>query len=241
MYSYEGIFQNKKKVLFVTAHPDDVDFYFAGTICRLAQDNKEVLVLLTTNGGRGSGGRLVEEIELGNQRIEEEKNALKVLGLPEDSLLSLNYLDGEVENNLEVVGKIARILRQFTPDIVCTHEPKSYYHSSNRKGFFYVNHRDHRHTGLSVLDAVYPFARDKSFFKEHMEEGINPHTLQEVLFTGDEMVNTKIDISKVLEQKKNALLCHQSQFDKESVEEIMEMFKEDDGFYETANYIRLAW
>lgn len=243
MYSYEDIFSNKKRVLFVTAHPDDVDAYFGGLLAKLNQDNKETFVLVITGGARGSREKEIAEEELQAIRIEEQKEALKILGAKDGNFESLCYLDGEVENNMELIGKIAKYIRKFKPDIVCTHEPFGYYHRFEMKGqtYFSVNHRDHRNTGLSTLDAVYPFSRDRSFFPEHLAELLEPYTIMEVFLSGDGATNTKIDISQVVEEKKKALLCHKSQFEEGSIDEMMEYFKEGDKYIENGNYLKLAW
>lgn len=238
MYSYQDIFGDKNKILFVTAHPDDVDVFFGGTLCKLNQDKKKTFVLVVTNGGRGSKGVDISEEELAKQRLNEERSALKILGVKKDNFATLNYLDGEVENNMKLIGEIAEVIRRFNPQIVCTHEPHEHYFKRN--DVYRVNHRDHRHTGLAVLDAVYPFSRDRSFFKEHLKRGLSPYTVHEILFGGSSEVNAKIDISKVIEKKKAALLSHKSQFSQEVVERIIGFFQEDGHYFESGNYIKLA-
>ena len=96
-------------------------------------------------------------------------------------------------------------------------------------------------TGRSTLDAVYPFSRDTSFFKDQITSGGSPCIVSEVMFTFDREVNTKIDITDVAERKVKGMLCHKSQFDKEKVDSIMEMFKEGRKYFERGNYIKLAW
>ena len=63
MYSYQDIFIDKEKILYVTAHPDDVDVFFGGTLCKLNQDKKETFVLVVTNGGRGSKNVDISELK----------------------------------------------------------------------------------------------------------------------------------------------------------------------------------
>lgn len=241
MYSYKDIFSNKKKVLFVTAHPDDIDVFFGGILCRLNKDKKKTFVLVVTSGGRGSQDKKISEMKLAELRKEEQIKSLRYLGLNQKDFFSLEYLDGQVENSMRLIGKISRVIRRFKPEIVCTHEPHGFYHSLPNSGKHYVNHRDHRNTGLSVLDAVYPFSRDLSFFRDHQKQGMSPHKVFEILFTGAFQVNTKINVTEVVGKKRAALLSHKSQFDKKKVEEILEGFKEKDRYFEAGNYIKLAW
>ncbi|MBU0570229.1 PIG-L family deacetylase [Patescibacteria group bacterium] len=245
MYSYEDIFTKKKRVLFVVAHPDDVDVFFGGTLARLKNDGKEAFVLIITNGGMGSGDRKISVSELAKNRKQEQTNALKNLGLSNDHFTSLNYLDGEVEDSMKLIGEISEVIRKFRPEIVCTHEPHGYYFTRKSldkklKGSF-INHRDHRNTGLATLDAVYPFSRDRSFFKNQLKNGLEPHSVFEIFLTENLDVNTRIDITDVIESKKKALLCHKSQFSEKIVEEIIGRRKVGKKYFERGNYIKLAW
>ncbi len=237
MHSYEDIFKNKKKILFVTAHPDDVDVMWGGTIAKLRQDKKEVFVVVVTNGARGSRDNVISESDLAKERIKEQTNALAELGVPKENFTTLNYKDGEAENNMELIGKIAYYIRKWKPEIVATQDPQSLYMKVNGDRT-YVNHKDHRVTGLATLDAVYPFSRDLSFFPEHAKEGVTPHTVLEIIFMGEG--NLKIDITDVIEKKKKALIAHKSQFDAKSVPGILEHWKKDGKYFETGLYLNLG-
>lgn len=222
MYSYQDIFSDKKKALFVMAHPDDVDVFFGGTICKLREENKEVFVVVMTNGCRGSRENNISEEELARERFNEQKQALSCYEVPESHFSTLNYKDGEAENNMELIGKIAYHIRKFKPDIVCTHNPNGFFSKSFTEDYYHVNHKDHRVCGLSAMDAVYPFSRDRSFFPEHANDNLEPHTVKALLFTGTQNeTNTEIDISEFIEKKENGLREHKSQFDNETIERIM--------------------
>jgi len=238
MFTYTDIFKDKSKALFVTAHPDDVDVFFGGLIGLLNRDHKECFVLVTTNGARGSKNNVISEAELAGIRLNEEKTALSFLGQDPSKVVSLNYLDGEIDSNYELIGRISAVIRQFQPDIVCTHEPNSQYFTYRNSEFAYINHRDHRATGCATLDAVYPFCRDKSFFPE---QNLEPWEVKSVLLTGEAKVNTKIDITSVIDLKRQALLAHQSQFDKNTIESILRSDSKKTTFYETANYLQIPW
>lgn len=237
MLSYSDIFKNKKRVLFVTAHPDDVDVMFAGTIAKLRENKIEVFVVVVTNGARGSRNNKISESKLAKERIIEQTNALKAVGVDKNNFVTLNYKDGEAENNMVLIGKISYYIRKFKPDLVATHDPQNVYNSEGSSG--HINHKDHRVTGISTLDAVYPFSRDLSFFPEHSKKGIMPHTVKEVLLMGDK--NVQIDITSVIEKKKKALLSHKSQFNPKGVEEMLKWRKTGNKYFEKGNYFKLNW
>jgi N,N'-diacetylchitobiose non-reducing end deacetylase len=137
MFTYTHIFDSKKSVLFVTAHPDDCLVYFAGLINQLRKDKKEVYVVVVTNGARGSKETIITEEALANLRLKEEATALEFLSVPKEHLFCLNYKDGEVESDMKLIGEISYFIRKYKIDIVCSHEPALIYASTyNNDGFF---------------------------------------------------------------------------------------------------------
>lgn len=241
MYSYEDIFKSKNKILFVVAHPDDIDVFYGGTLARLVKDGKEVFVLVMTNGAFGSKDREISVADLGALRMKEQAEALAVLGLVSDHLRFLNHRDGEVQDQMEIIAEVAGVIREFKPDIVCSHDPADFYLPSLEEGLSFINHRDHRYTGQAVLNAVYPFSRDRSFFPEQIQKGAELHTVYELVLSAGQPKNALFDITAVIEQKREALLCHQSQFDAKVVEEILGRRQIDGKYYEPGNYLKLAW
>lgn len=242
MFTYDEIFNSKKNIFIVTAHPDDSVVFYGALIHKLITDKKNVFVLNVTNGCRGSGEAMITEEDLGRQRVAEELSALKSLGIKTENYVCLNYKDGEVESNYQLIGEISKYIRQFKVDIVCTHEPTGQYHSDYGDRGYFVQHRDHRKVGEAVIDAVYPFSRDKSFFPEHSKDGIGPHTVMEIILTDEIKSNFEIDYTADLEIKKNALLMHKSQFkNEESAQEIVDAVKFDGKYLEKYLYINLLW
>lgn len=223
------------------AHPDDVDVFYSALINKLVKDKKNVYVLVLTNGARGSRENIISEEKLAGIRINEEKEALRYLGVPEENFICLNYKDGEFESNYEIIGKISNYIRKFKADIVCTHQPSVIYAETYKKGGYFVNHRDHRKTGEATIDAVYPFSRDKSFFTEHYSEGIDPHSVFDLIVTDENGSNFEIDFTNEIEIKKGALIKHRSQFDNDTVREIVEFLKTGNKYLEKYFYIKLLW
>jgi LmbE family N-acetylglucosaminyl deacetylase len=241
MFTYNDIFSNKQRVLFVTAHPDDVLVFFAALIHQLRQDQKEVFVLLVTNGARGSRDNAVSEAELATQRLSEEIDALKILGVDEAHFACLGYADGEVESNMKLIGEISKYIRKFKADLVATHEPSLQYLQSYDKTGYFVQHRDHRKIGEAVIDAVYPFSRDRSFFTEHYAEGIEPHEVFDILLTDEKECNFDFDLTENIEIKKQAMRAHQTQFNEETITEILDIFTFNGRTLEKFHYVKLLW
>lgn len=241
MFTYTDIFPDKQRFLFVTAHPDDLVVFFGALIHRLCSEGKEVYVLLATNGARGSRGNMISEAELADQRLAEEKDCLHILGIDESHLVCLGCKDGEVESDLQLIGQIAKYIRKYKVDLVATHEPCFQYVATAAKNGFFVQHRDHRKIGEATIDAVYPFSRDRSFFPEHYEEGLEPHQVYDLLLTDEKECNFEFDYSEALEAKKAAMRAHVSQFDEEKIEAVLHMFKKNGKNVEKFNYVKLLW
>jgi LmbE family N-acetylglucosaminyl deacetylase len=242
MHNYEQIFSDKNNILFVTAHPDDVIVFYGALIHRLVGDKKNIYIVTVTNGCRGSRESDISESQLGRIRVDEEAKALEFLGVPKDHLTCLMYKDGEVESNYKLIGEISKYIRKYKADVVCTHEPTGVYLTNYNKDGYFVQHRDHRKVGEATVDACYPFSRDKSFFPEHSNLGLEPHTVKEILLTDEIGSNFRIDYTDHVEIKKSALLMHKSQFENnDSAQEIVDAVKFDGHYEERFKYINLLW
>jgi LmbE family N-acetylglucosaminyl deacetylase len=223
------------------ARKDDAVVYYGALIHKLRQDSKEVFVVTVTDGSRGSGDKQISEAELGKMRVQEELTALKFLGVEPNNFVCLNYKDGEVESNYKLIGEVSKYIRKFKAEIVCTHEPTAIYQQTYAKDGFFVQHRDHRKIAEAVVDAAYPFSRDRSFFPDHLLEGIEPHACYEILMTDEISSNFQIDYTDEVEIKKEALRLHQSQFDEGGANEIMDAVKFDGRYMERYYYVKLLW
>ncbi|HUD19922.1 MAG TPA: PIG-L deacetylase family protein [Patescibacteria group bacterium] len=241
MFTYEQIFKDKHSVLFVTAHPDDILVYYAALVHKLRKENKNVYAVTVTNGARGSGDKNISESELSRMRIKEETAALKFLGVNAENTLCLDYKDGEVESNYKFIGEISKYIRKFKADIVCTHEPTAIYQATYKRDGFFVQHRDHRKVAEAVVDAVYPFSRDRSFFPEQIKEGIEPHTLYDIVMTDEISCNFELDYTEDLEVKKAAMRIHKSQFDEAFINDIVDTVRNNDRYVEKYFYVKLLW
>lgn len=241
MFTYNQIFENKKRILFFPAHPDDIMVYFAGLIHKLRKDEKEIFVVTVSNGARGSKDSIVSEEALAKTRLEEEIAGLEFLKVPKENHVCLNYKDGEVESDMKLIGQVVKYIRKFKPDIVCTHEPSHIYQATSNGQGYWVQHRDHRKVAKAVVDATYPFSRDRSFFPEHAKEGLEPHTVMDLLLTEENGVNFKFDYTEDLETKKAAMRLHKSQMDENFINNVVEGIKENGRYLEYFNYIHLLW
>lgn len=99
---------------------------------------------------------------------------------------------------------MVRALRTVRPSVVFTHDPERPYPP-------YTTHRDHRIAGRATLDAVYPAARDRRAYPEHVAEGLQRHAVHQVWLFSSAAPDTWVDIAEGFERKVAARLVHASQ------------------------------
>ena len=211
---YSDVFSDKQTVMFVFAHPDDAEIYAGGTISRLSADGKRVIVVKMTSGNKGSRQEQVTEKELADIRRSEDSKAMEIMGVAESDNVYLDLGDGSIEDSIENIGKVAKLIRTYKPEILITHNPEHVIirHSKNTN---WVNHRDHMNTGKITTYAAYPYSRDLLFFPEHFEEeGIDSHSVTEFLYVDyygheDEI---SIEITEQYDSKVSAIAAHSSQY-----------------------------
>jgi LmbE family N-acetylglucosaminyl deacetylase len=191
----------KADVMIVAPHPDDAEFGAGGTIARWTREGKQVVLVVCTTGDKGTSDRAMLQERLAEVREGEQRAAARVLGIQE--VVFLRYPDQGLEDTPAFRKELVRLIRTWRPRVVATSDPYRRY----------VSHRDHRITGQAVLDAVYPSARDHLVYPDLLEQGLEPHKVEEMLFWGTEDINHRSDISDTFDQKVAALLCHRSQME----------------------------
>jgi LmbE family N-acetylglucosaminyl deacetylase len=202
--------ETPQRVLVVTPHPDDAEFWCAGTIARWVGQGATVRYVLCTDGGKGTNDPDVTAEELGAVREQEQLDAARVLGVSD--VVMLHHPDGELEDTTDFRKEIVRQIRLLRPDVVICPEPY-------RRNLAW--HRDHRITGQVTLDAVFPAARDHLNFVElWRDEGLEPHKTAMVLFWGTEGADTYVDISDSFDTKVEAVMAHKSQMRNRSLAEV---------------------
>ena len=194
-----------RRILVLTAHPDDVDFSAAGTIALWTAAGIEVNYCIVTDGDAGGHDESVPRAEIPALRRAEQTAAAKQVGVYD--LRFLGYPDGQVEATLALRRDLARVIRQVRPDrLVCPSPERNY----ARLG---ISHPDHRAVGSAALDAVYPDARNPFAFPELLAgEGLEPWTVREVWLAGvPTTADHYVDITETFPRKLAALRAHVSQ------------------------------
>ena len=193
-----------QRVLAVVAHPDDVDFGWAGSVAVMTDAGIEVVYCLVTDGDAGGAETGTPREEMAPLRRDEQRAAAAIVGAHDVHFLG--YADGRVEPTLDLRRDITRIIRTVRPDRVVTQSPDR---SWDR---IYASHPDHLAAGAAAVAAVYPDARNRWAHPELEAEGLEPWTVPALwMGIGREDATHYVDITTAVDRKIEALMSHKSQ------------------------------
>jgi LmbE family N-acetylglucosaminyl deacetylase len=187
-------------VIAIAAHPDDIEFMMAGTLCLLREAGWRTHYLNVANGSCGSlvhGAGALRRI-----RRREARRAAAILGA---EFHESHVDDLEVIYGLPLLRELTAVVREVRPTIVLTHSPQDYM-------------EDHTETCRLAVTAT--FARGAPNFVSRPRRPA---------WTGDATVyhamphgccdglrrriipGAFVDTTSVQEKKLAALACHESQ------------------------------
>jgi LmbE family N-acetylglucosaminyl deacetylase len=211
-----------KRVAVIMAHPDDADFGCAGTCARWAAEGHHITFVVITNGDKGSDDRCLPSEELAKIREEEQRASARILGVEECVFMRRD--DCMLVPDLELRRELVRVIRRLKPDIIICQDPTSWFVARE-----YINHPDHRAAGQAVLEAIFPAARNHRVFPELLEEGLEPHRVEEVYVASSKESDTWVDITPYMDLKIEALRAHASQMGDWDPDEHVRNWNREDG------------
>jgi N-acetylglucosamine malate deacetylase 1 len=192
--------ENTKSAFAIAAHPDDIEFYMAGTLLLLKQAGWDTHYMTLASGNCGST-QLSPEATRKIRRRESERAAEILEAHYHPSLVD----DLEIFYDLKTLRRLAAVVREVRPSIVLTHSPQDYMED---------------HTNTCRLAVTATFARGMPNFatepaRAPVERDVTiyhamPHGLRDGLrrrIQPGQFVNT----TAVHEVKRRALAAHQSQ------------------------------
>jgi LmbE family N-acetylglucosaminyl deacetylase len=191
------------RALVVTAHPDDVDFAAAGTVATWTDAGVTVTYCVVTDGQAGGFDRSVPRGEMVVVRRAEQRAAAARVGV--EDVRFLGHVDGELAATTELVGQLARLIRQLRPQRMVIPSPERDYAHIHR------SHPDHLEAGKAALDAIYPAARNPFAHPELLDEGLEPWTVADTWLMAHPTSNHAVDVTAVYDRKIAAVLAHESQ------------------------------
>ena len=193
-----------ERVLVVSAHPDDVDFGWAGSVAAMTDAGIEVVYCIVTDGDAGGSETGIPRAEMAARRHDEQRAAAAIVGVHDVHFLG--YPDGRLEVSLGLRRDLSRLIRDVRPHRVMCQSPERILDR------IYASHPDHLAAGEATICAVYPDARNRWAHPELTDEGWEPWTVDEIwLGVGSSGFTHYIDITNSVDRKIEALLSHKSQ------------------------------
>ena len=189
-----------KRAMMIFAHPDDAEIGAGATAALWAANGCEVTYVQCTTGGSGSNTLQMTSDRIVAIRTVEQRAAADAIGVGNIDVLP--HPDGNLEADRIFLGELVYVLRKYRPEVVFTHD------QHRLKG---LQHRDHRHVGITVQDAVYPYARDHLHFSEQLADRIEPYKVKQLFFWGSDQPDVIVDVSDSIDKKIDALSKHESQ------------------------------
>lgn len=191
-------FSTPQSVLVIIAHPDDAEFQCGATLAKWSAGGTVVHHLVCTDGSKGTWDPHADQVALVATRKAEQNAAARRLDSG-GSVTFLDQIDGELQSDLAMRSKVAKVIRQLRPQIILGHDPWRRYRL----------HPDHRHAGILAVEGIVA-ARDPFFFPEH---GLEPHRPDALLLFEAEEPDHAEDVTGWESAKSAALLEHKSQFE----------------------------
>ena len=187
-------------VFAIAAHPDDIEFYMAGTLLLLREAGCRIHYMNLSSGNCGS--QTMDGAETTRVRANEAMNAADLLG----AIYHPGLCDDlEIVYEVDRLRRLAAIVRAVAPDIVLTHSPDDYMEDHMNTARLAVSAAFAR--GAPNFQTVPPSAAiDKETVVYHaMPHGLRAAMRQRII---PEIV---VDTDSVHARKRAALACHDSQ------------------------------
>jgi len=186
----------------IGAHPDDIEFYMAGTLLLLQRAGWDIHYFNVANGC--CGGQHHSPRALAHIRLEEARRAAKVLDAHFHPPICN---DMEILYDLKLVRRVAAVIREVKPTVILTHPPVDYM-------------EDHTNTCRLVVTAAFAHAmpnfqslppRPTADYNTTIYH-CSPHTMRDPL-RRPVVPEAFVNVGALLDRKRAALAEHQSQQD----------------------------
>ncbi|MBF0245600.1 MAG: bacillithiol biosynthesis deacetylase BshB1 [Planctomycetes bacterium] len=175
-------------MLAIGAQPDDIEIQAGGAVIKALRAGRGVVVCDACEGEMGSNGSVED-------RRRETLAASEILGL--ESRVNLQLRDGFLGEEKALLPTIVKLMRELRPRIVITHPLN-------------CRHPDHSAVARAVKDAYF-FTGAHKYLPE-LKATARPERVYHFFENHESRPDLLVDISEVIEIKKDSILAYRSQF-----------------------------
>lgn len=182
-----------KKVIIISAHPDDEVIGACGTILKHKKNGDEIYWLITTNVFENQGFSK-ERVE---SRQEEIRKVAERMSVKKTFIFDYPTMSLSTETLIEMVPKISKVFTEVEPEII---------YCLNRSDA----HSDHRITFDAVMACTksfrYPYVKQVLMYECISETEFAPNLPEKVF-----MPNYYVDVSAFFQEKLDIMKIYESE------------------------------
>jgi LmbE family N-acetylglucosaminyl deacetylase len=120
-----------KRVLLISAHPDDMEIGMGGTAAKMATAGDDLISVVITDGRRAPDPDGIGPEKMVALRNQEGEEAAKKIGIEKTVFFGFESLSSQEVRN-EATEKLKELIRSCQPDEIYTLHPELDRHSSHR-------------------------------------------------------------------------------------------------------------
>jgi len=120
-----------KRILLISAHPDDMEIGMGGTAAKLAQEGHSIVSIVITDGRRSPDPDSIGQDEMAKLRKVEGERACAALGISETQFFGFETIATK-ETRGDATRQLIEVVNKFEPDEVFTLHPELDRHASHR-------------------------------------------------------------------------------------------------------------
>lgn len=193
-------------VLFVCAHPDDIEVHAGGLAALLRHAEMRAEFVLVTSGDRGTSDPSCTREQIAAIREAEQRAAATALGVGEPTFL--RFADGDVQYEVKSLrARVIRLIRERRPRTIVTHDGFARAENADSCSVY----PDHLAVGQTVFEAAYVAAPGPLYQPEDIAAGLAPFRPDRILCVMSDRPNFFMDIGEVFAAKWDAIRQHRSQ------------------------------
>src|SRR5688572_6697815 len=120
-----------KRILLVSAHPDDMEIGMGGTAAKLVHAGHSIVSVVITDGRRSPDPDSIGQDEMARLRKDEGEKACAQLGIRATQFFGLESIARD-EERADAEQRLMEVVDQFRPDEIFTLHPELDRHASHR-------------------------------------------------------------------------------------------------------------